>query len=175
MSIRELLDAYLKEKLPKRAARSAREAVKEEYEALYDLPKTELSLSRAASIERLSWETTERLVEAFEEREEETAPALAPVAPVVPVADGNATAPDFKSSASNPWERFFAYLSAILSENAAEKRAAVQNLCLPEEVVVDEINTLAADLLGDILLEENDCGFGVIDDYRDTLREILNG
>lgn len=165
-SVRELLDAYLKEKLPKRTVRREHEAVNEEYEKLYDLPKTELSLSHAASIERLSWETTERLVEAFDGEEEQ------------PVAERSApldtTASEPMPTDGDPWARFRAYLSACLSENAEEKRAAVREACVPEEVLADEINTLAADLLGDILLEEGDCGFCVIEDYRDTLSELLS-
>lgn len=170
VSIRELLDAYLKEKLPKRTQKQVRDVEKEEYEKLYDLPKTELSLSHAASIERLSWETTERLVEAFDEREEEQPPALKEP----PVAEPFGNAPTTPATESDPWKRFRAYLAAVLSSNALEKRAAVQRAAVPEEVLADEINTIAADLLGDILLEESDCGFDVIEDYRDTLIELLN-
>ena len=42
-----------------------------------------------------------------------------------------------------------------------------------EEVLIDEINTLAADLFGDILLEESDAGFAVIEDYREMLEALL--
>ena len=54
-------------------------------------------------------------------------------------------------------------------------RAAAQALGMPEEVLADEVNSLAADLLGDILLEEADAGFAPIEDYLDTLRELIFG
>ena len=171
-SVRELLDAYLRETLPKRSAAKARPEVQEEYEKLYDLPKTELSLSHAASIERLSWETTERLVEAFEEADEPaqsvgefTAPITEPAAECLEEADG---------AARDSWANYRDYLHAIYHSDTARQKAAARERGLPEEVLVDEINTLAADLLDDILLEETDCGFSVIEDYRELLHEILS-
>ena len=53
-SIRALLDTYLRGILPKRMSQKARTESSEEYEKLYDLQKTELSLSNAASIEKMS-------------------------------------------------------------------------------------------------------------------------
>ena len=43
---------------------------------------------------------------------------------------------------------------------------------MPLEVLADEINALAADLLGDILLEESDYGFAVIEDYESLLLQL---
>ena len=44
------------------------------------------------------------------------------------------------------------------------------------DAIVDKINTVAGDMLGDILLEEGDDGYAVIEDYREILIEegILN-
>ena len=37
---------------------------------------------------------------------------------------------------------------------------------------MDEINTVSGDILGDIILEEGDDGYVVIDDYLEILREM---
>ncbi len=166
-TVRDLLDAYLREILPKKTASKPREQVSEEYEKLYDLPKTELSLSNAASIEKLSWETTERLVEAFEEPAERVTEIPVTVEPIT------FEVPPQKTE-NDPWVEYRPYLTACLQEDIAGQKAIAREKGLPEEVLVDEINTLAADLLGDILLEESDCGFAVIEDYRDTLNDILS-
>lgn len=174
--LRDLLDRYCEEALPRRSSCVSKKNDPEpaEYEHLYDLPRTELSLSHAVSIERASWETTERLVEAFEEENED----FEEKAVVIPVPSAEAVptpeAPDSKnfSASSDPWEPYRAYLSALCAEDAAKAREAVLRAGLPEEVLADEINALAADLLGDILLEEADQGFSVIEDYLDMAQTI---
>ena len=75
-------------------------------------------------------------------------------------------------------ERFGRHRSVIreIYEYGNARRAAVSASGVPEEVLADEINACAADVLGDVLLEENDAGsFEVIEDYRELLDEILNG
>lgn len=64
-AVKREMDAYLDAVVP-RIKNPEREQV-EQYERLYDLPKTELNLARSAEIEQASWETTKRLVEAFED------------------------------------------------------------------------------------------------------------
>ncbi|MBR3893972.1 MAG: TerB N-terminal domain-containing protein [Clostridia bacterium] len=172
--IRALLDRVLDELLPAKEAASTKkkreEAREAEYERLYDLPRKDFSLSDAAEIERLSWDTTERLVEAFEEAADgeraETAtqpqiPAQPPIAEEAPSEDSGA------------WKPYLALLGAIREEDFAEQRAAASAAGVPLEVLVDEVNALAADLLGDILLEENGEGYAVIEDYRETLAALI--
>ena len=174
-SIRQLLDEYLDAVLPRRLSVKKQEAEEAAYEKLYDLPRTELSLSNAANIERLSWETTERLVEAFEEDDGlAEMPKKAQESPIVSAVPD--CLPESKTAATDdPWAPFRRYLSACLADDASAKRTALEKSGVGEEVLADEINTLAADLLGDILLEESDNGFAVIDDYRELLDGILRG
>ncbi|HOA84794.1 MAG: hypothetical protein GX057_00295 [Clostridiales bacterium] len=68
--IRECIDEYFAELLPKK--RKAPEQPSNEYDKLYDVPPAPISPERAAEIERSSWETTERLIEAFGDTEPET-------------------------------------------------------------------------------------------------------
>ena len=41
------------------------------------------------------------------------------------------------------------------------------------DAVAEEINERSADSMGDVLLEEGDASYRVIDDYRDWLMEVL--
>ena len=68
LPLRDALDAYLNPMEPPKSAVPVkkREEPRPAYEALYDLPRKEVSLEDAAAIEADSWETTRILVEAFE-------------------------------------------------------------------------------------------------------------
>lgn len=159
--IRNLLDAYLAEALPARDRVAAKKAEQSAaYEHLYDLPPKALSLSEAARIEARSWETTERLVEAFED-----APA-----PTVEVETIEEVAPPTDADA---WSPYLDLIAAIAAEDASTQGAIARNTGKPLDVLADEINTLAADLLEDILIEERDGAYTVIEDYRDVLGDLL--
>ena len=49
----------------------------------------------------------------------------------------------------------------------------MRGLCVrlgkPIEAVVDEINEIAVDIIGDILVEETENGYGIIEDYADHI------
>ena len=171
--VRRLLDAYLDGILPSRVPPKPAEEPSAAYEKLYDLPKTALSLTHAAEIERVSWDTTERLVETFadgaeEERDEVLPPAPIACKPLVEIPD-----PVSDVAPSADFVPYFAFLQAVRNESPAEQRQASAARGVPLEVLADEVNALAADAYGDILLEECDGGFAVIEDYREILDEIL--
>lgn len=64
--IKRGIDEYFARELPQRKQPEQRPQI-QEYERLYDVPTTGLSLEAAERIERESWRTTERLLEAFED------------------------------------------------------------------------------------------------------------
>lgn len=175
--VRQLLDAYLDQALPARAETAKKKKENAEsaaYEKLYDLPRKELSLADAAQIERLSWDTTEKLVEAFEEAEPQVdvrpiEPLPAAFAPVAPTDSGEDTA-DVLRNAMHP---YLAFLRAVYDGDAVGQRNAAKEKGLPLEVLADEVNALAAEHMGDILLEESDDGYAVIEDYRESLAELF--
>lgn len=178
--IRAIADAALAELLP--AARTVAARKRETsatYERLYDQPRRPLSLTAAAEIERCSWQTTQRLVEAFEEDDaEEKTPSAeevrevspTPAVPTPPVEDTNGEGADAEGAIPS---HYLPFLQAALCEDGTEqKRLAAQMGKLPD-VVADEINTLAADLFGDILLEDAGAAYAVLEDYRDEAEELL--
>ncbi|MBQ9773272.1 MAG: TerB N-terminal domain-containing protein [Clostridia bacterium] len=170
-SVREMIDAYLDAHLPKHERSTVgKNEPPAAYERLYDLPRTPLSLSNAQQIERASWDTTERLIEAFEEEgEEDTVP--------IPVPSVDAQMPPPPSVDTNgDADAFFPYLPflrAALDENFAKQREAAREMKKMADAVADAINTLAAESFGDVLLEDCGAGYAVIEDYRDSVEMLL--
>jgi len=211
-AIRETIDACLDPILPHRSHISERRAeVPNDYEKLYDLPKKSFSLHDAAEIERASWDTTERLIEAFEteesavhapkpehaeqslpdENRESAQTAIkepAKVFQMPPTRSASSTdvlfdvaslakeapsAAEGESEDSAVLREAFAvyrsFLCAVRDENFVRQESEARQRGMPLEVLADEINACAVDLTGDILLEECDRGFAVIEDYRQLL------
>ncbi len=177
VKVRASMDSYLVGVLPKRMDHGkGKEENSTPYERLYDLPKTQFSKELAEKIEQSSWDTTERLVEAFDSEEtaildsvskdaEERIQLGRAVEDAVVQTEG-----DLRSD----MEKFFPFLSAVLRGDVRGQHKCAQMLSLSSDVVADRINEIAADHLGDILLEENGAGVSVIEDYRDTVTELLN-
>ena len=86
------------------AARPAKKQAEPEpaYERLYDLPDKPLNIADAAAIERRSWRTTQRLVEAFAEEEPRAAAAAPLLRQPVPAAPTGPSAPSAPATPSAP-------------------------------------------------------------------------
>ena len=203
--LRDALDAYLAPLEPPKSMipTKKKDTPRPDYEALYDLPRKEVSLADAAAIEADSWETTRILVEAFGDSVDPTpvavpdaAPASPPAAPspaesfpVLAVLDAgkDQSAPTPPSQSVDPEEGFKAALSsyrpflrAVLSADRAAQKQAASALHKMPDAVADEINTLTADPeaeenpICDIILEEDGLGgYTLIEDYRDLLLPLL--
>lgn len=198
VSIREQIDALTAHLMPSRHTEQKRKEAEAEalYERLYDLPTAPLSLSNAAEIERASWETTEKLVEAFEEAApaDGNAPQMMPQQNDPPKSSQEASLPK-KTALSNievplpsaepaapsvtdlestaVLSRFSAFLHAAMAEDKALQRSEASALGRLPDAIADEINELAADAIGDVLLEECDGIYSVIQDYREMIERIL--
>ena len=174
--IRELLDATVERLMPKRVqtVTKANRDADAPYERLYELPRKELSLTDAAEIERLSWETTERLVDAFEDLDEtpKTVPASPIPAPMPCVPDETVT--DDADTLKNAMQSYLGFLQAVYDGDGAGQKNTARAANLPLEVLADEVNGLAAEHMGDILLEETDGVYSVIEDYREILAELVD-
>ncbi|MBQ3483638.1 MAG: TerB N-terminal domain-containing protein [Clostridia bacterium] len=171
ISLRAVLDEWLKTAVPSRPARQKEPKRVEipDYERRYELPRTALSPERATRIEQTSWGTTERLVEAFlPENEQESAETVqnTPVfdtvlSPTVPPAEGLATA----------LGELAEFVRLVAAGDADAQRAfALARHTMPD-ALVDRVNTLAEEQIGDIVLEQTDTGLAIIEDYRDLLLE----
>ena len=57
--------------------------------------------------------------------------------------------------------------------NASAQAAFAEARQSLEEIVADEINGIAAEYMGDIILEEAERGFAVIEDYRAQVLDLI--
>ncbi|MBR2906553.1 MAG: TerB N-terminal domain-containing protein [Clostridia bacterium] len=181
--VKKCIDRYCDEAFPHKSELNDTRKKTEipSYERLYDLPKTPLSVAHAAEIERESWETTERLTEAFSDEEDKAALSEPPTSgiertedflyemttPSSPfVTEGEDTNAPREDRLASVFGTLYPFvLAAYRADYPAERRFAAEQGRIAE-LIVDEINELAADALGDILLEESDGGYTVIEDYR---------
>lgn len=168
---RALIDAECDRLLPRREPVRKRKPVEvPEYEKLYDIPAKPLDPQHAAEIERQSWDTARELIEAFETAEDlpepSPAPIPAPKADPVPTAAPVPEADPLPPTDDNPFAPYRAFLLALLDGDNSAARAAAAAVGKLPDVMADEINELAVDRFGDILLEDTGDGWQIPDDYR---------
>ena len=171
--IRGAIDDYFAT-LPPPAKPKAAKEVRLPYEALYELPAKRFSMEDALRIENESWQTTDELISAFgdvqdeapEEPEEDTAAEeiwqKEPASEVV--SDG-------ERSLAVALGGYLAAARAIRDGDTAGFSAAAEALGRMPESIVDAINDIAIEETGDILIEEDGDGWCIPEDYRPLLGE----
>ncbi len=164
--LREVIDRYFEQSLkPRTAGRTKREET-HEYDALYELPRKPFSLADAHKIEEESWNTTNDLIVAFEDDMGE--------AESVPMAE---QIPDLLQSVAKEEEgelcaalgEWLPFARAVLNGDSVQQKAESLRLDKMADWIVDEINRIAADVMGDILIENDGDGYTVVEDYREML------
>lgn len=156
-----VIDEYFDLHLPAVRRAAKREQEPPEYDAFYDLPKHELNLSNASRIELESWDTTRELIA---ESDVEFEPVSGTVAGETYEENG---------------EGFGIYtdaLCALRNGDASVLCSLAYSLSRPVEAVVDMINERSVELLGDIIIEDTENGYMLIEDYADEIggRENTN-
>ncbi|MBR2445583.1 MAG: TerB N-terminal domain-containing protein [Clostridia bacterium] len=168
-AVKKEMDAYLDLYVPKMKSREQEQT--EQYERLYDLPATPLDLSHSAEIERQSWETTRKLIEAFEDADSDVQPAPvgvnhdSPAQPAPVVAD----APQGDNALADALADYLPFIAAAAEGNAAAQNAAAREMGKMIDAVADEINEIAAEIFGDVILEDGEGGYAIIEDYREQI------
>ncbi|MBO7177221.1 MAG: TerB N-terminal domain-containing protein [Clostridia bacterium] len=171
-SFRDCVDRYLQKALPHRE-RVVKAEARQEYETLYDVPRTALDPKRAAQIEAASWITTERLITAFEDEPQESAkpvsiPAIEPMRiQTDPDPSLDTDEAIVNTSLKEKLTDYMPFINCALREDFAGQRAFAKAHGEMIDSIADRINEIAADVLGDILLEEDDNGYRVIEEYLD--------
>lgn len=186
---RAAIDAFFEDKLPARqfVDRRRRDAKVDEnqpheYDVLYDIPKVAISPERALEIERESWDTTKKLTEAFSDSDTTTDIGTEESAHIE-INDVNnnednediSFASDIPSAPSDE-QGVYANLREKLGELAEfvslcrapsllqqRKFASAHGTTIDE--LADKINETAADIFGDIILEDSGSGYVIIEDY----------
>ncbi|MBQ7379784.1 MAG: TerB N-terminal domain-containing protein [Clostridia bacterium] len=173
--IKREMDGYLDRLVPRMKSREQEQV--EQYEKLYDLPTAPLDLSHSAEIEQASWETTKKLVEAFE-----TVGADVPDAPPNPVGANHDSpaqpnpvgadvfdGPQDNNVLADALADYMPFIAAVAAENASAQRNVARTMGKMVDAVADEINEIAADVFGDVILEQGDDGYIIIEDYREQM------
>ena len=163
---KKILDIYFEEVF---SSGSFKNINTPEYEKLYDIKKEEFSIVAAKEIEASSWEITEKLIEAFEEPSDNNSTLQENLQVSIRLSEPSLDTDDSQS----PTEVFNIQISKyaklfelIKNEKYTEQRSYVKNNNLIFEAVVDEINEIAVEIFDDILIEKNDIGYKIIDDYK---------
>ena len=172
--LEEIIKITLKNELPPKTRASARREETHAFDKLYEPPKKEFSFADAKRIENESWETTRLLVEAFDGEDE-----TVDVEPIVcqDQKAENITAAELQTQKreTSVFGELSGYLLALLDGDGEARRKELARLARSEEVIADRINEIAADVIGDIVIEEGESGdLEIIEDYRDTLYEVFS-
>lgn len=153
-----------------------------EYEKLYDSKSEPFSIETAKTIEKRSWDVTQKLVEAFEEVTDTEVDTEEKPVKIPKILSGAESLIDNTQPAANEGEvcevsdfykaifKYSELFELIKNEKYAEQVKYIKTNKLIFEAVVDEINEAAAEIFGDILLEEADIGYKIIDDYKDIIK-----
>ncbi len=146
------------------------EGIHPDYERFYEIADNTFSLESALDIEKRSWEVTEKLVDAFDEEKDacpqtsavSIIPTQAPIWTEFSEDESDTGAKEFLKTIK-PHLNFF---EAVLRNNYVKQREYIQAHHLLPEALVDEINEFAVEHFGDIVIEECDDGYSIIEDYR---------
>ena len=171
--LRAVLDEWLKTAVPKRAEqqKAPKRVEIPDYERRYELPRAKLSLAHAAEIEAASWGTTARLVEAFSpEENEKSAETVSKTPEITPVPEQIAADPCATELAAALGDLVVFVRLVAKGDRAAQRAFALERQTMPD-ALVDRINTIAEEHIGDVVLEEIDGALALVEDYRDVLVE----
>lgn len=165
--IKAITDEYFDAELPIKSVHPSIENELPDYEKLYEPASGELTFESAARIEELSWETTGRLIDAFET---EVLHEPAESAPTEAVKAEEDEPQGFFECLSEDDKAFV--IAALDRDRDAQAAIAASRGELPD-LVADRINALAAERMGDILLDDIGEGYYVIEDYEEETRGAL--
>ncbi len=167
--IKAILDEYFLSVFPK--YKKSVNTERPEYEALYDLPKSELSLSHAKEIEQSSWQITRELVEAFEEEPVQEPPTTqwASLEPQISVS--SALEP---SGLAQALLGYADLLCAIDQRDIAKQKEIARGRGKLTDALIEEINLISTEVMGDILIEDNGALYEILEEYREEIQSLLN-
>ncbi len=196
-SVKAVIDRFFEESYPpkplidrRRKTNGDREEEAHEYDRFYDVPKAEISPERALEIERESWDTTKILTEAFSDennaKDDNITPLNTPELIIEPVVEhviektvaSEPSAPIEAQDQSNGglWEQIKAELGDIAdliglcsSPSPIDQRRFASSHGVSLDEIADRINECAANIFGDIILEDTGGAYGIIEDYVDQI------
>ena len=154
------IDAYF-DRLAVSMKREKEYRERPEYEARYDAADRTISFSGADEIERASWETAQRLAPEEEMRE----PVPEPVAPT----EERVSEPADGGEEIGFSDAQLAFLRGLLAGDAKACTLAARTAGLSFDGMVEELNELASERFGDVVIESTADGYAVIEDYTEEV------
>lgn len=143
-----------------------------EYDALYDLPKVEFSLEKAKRIENDSWSVTNDLVSAFEEEffdENKVNITVEPIShEIAQVTTENTDSID-ESPLRKKLSQYISFIEAVSMGDYEECKRIATSIGKMTDALIDAINEICAEEIGDILIEEIDGRLEIIECYKELL------
>ena len=138
------------ERMPKKIAEDT------SYERYYDAPTTGIDFALSHKIEEESWENTARLTEEMED--------IAPDAEVIP-----APIPQEDGAEEDISPVLRDLLTALLQGESLTAWCRRQTTRQNPQSLADTLNEMAADRIGDIILESDGDSWTLIEDYREDI------
>ena len=160
--LQKALDAYFEAALFSKPRQERKKEEKQAYDVLYDLPRVEFSLDKAKQIEEDSWGVTKDLISAFEAEALTPEPEPEPEPEVQDNASGDVALAEALGG-------YLAFAVALLEGDTEACRRFAADKGKLFEGVIDEINEIAVEVIGDLLIEEGDGGFMILDCYKDLI------
>ncbi len=158
---KDMIDTYFASHLARAPKKEAE--VRPEYEALYDAPSIGISEEEARMIENASWENTARLIPE-EEREALFAPTEAQ--------DSEETSSETVEEASLGAD-IVRFLALLHREGEGAARAYTSKSGLLFENACERINEYFSDTMGDIIIELDENGAALLEDYETEVEAFL--
>jgi hypothetical protein len=178
---REAIDSFFAENLPaqqfidgRRKDARVQDNETHEYDKLYDLPKTEISPERALEIERESWDTTKKLTEAFGDNETECEivdpsviepPKQVNEEPISVSTEPISAENDLYSQLVSRLGDITQFINLCKGSSLTDQRKFASSHNSTVDEIADNINEAAADLFGDIIIENDGGAYTIIEDY----------
>ena len=126
------------------------------YERYYDAPTTGIDFALSHKIEEESWENTARLTEEMEE-----------IAPALEVLPASTPAGETAEEDISPAMRDL--LTALLQGESLTEWCGRQSTRQDPQNLADALNEMAADRIGDIILQSDGDNWTLIEDYREDI------
>ncbi|MBE6598528.1 MAG: hypothetical protein E7638_03690 [Ruminococcaceae bacterium] len=155
------------EKAPSKAASAA--AAEAEYLKLYEADSSGFDFTAAEQIEQSSWDNTNMLTAAEEDRAAEKDTQSEIPVPPASLSDSHSTVEKEDTSSENTAEK-----EGLLAAMDGTFRKYCRDNGFFDSDMASKINEIFLDILGDIVLEESDGEYKLIEDYREDVLEWLN-
>lgn len=167
---RRVIDYYFEAILDRERKRIAREN-SPEYEKLYDAPKEKLSFAGADEIERISWETTRRLVDTENQDSGDTEYVDTEVPAICEPETENVASTSTDADTYGLEREHIEYLASYFGETFG--LGGGLGLTVSEDGLAERINEAFFDGFGDVVLENDGSGYRIIEDYYEDIKEWL--